>query len=617
MASKLTRRQMLQWSAVAGSGAVLAACGGAATPAAAPAPAATEAPKAEEPTAVPATEAPAAEEPTAAPAATGADVPRNRQLIVNHGGGSGQYTNQGITSPWATGYTHQEGNALLWEPLFYYSVFADQEIPWLAESGEYNADYTQLTIKMRKGAEWSDGTPLTAKDIKFTLDTLKTNDKLNYHAQVNDFVKEVVTPDDMTVEITFTDANPRFKFEILSFKFDTGLPMLPEHIYKGIEDVVATTGGDDIVHSGMFSTVQTAQQKVFNIRPDWWGFKTGFQKVPDIQRVVFIPLSDMTTAAQRVVNNECDACLDLRPSLIRSAVQQNDKITTHTGKDEPLGYIDWWPNSLWMNTLLEPYSNVDVRWAMNYSLDRDTIDQVVFMGAKITSIFPYPEYPALKKYLDEARPMGDQLGVRKYSLEDNAAKMEKAGFTKDGEGFWVKDGARVNATINGFEGIHADIVPVLVEMLRKGGFEASINFGNDAYQNMADGKAGLYMFGHGASVIDPYATMELYHSRFGAPLDSTAGGNRFSRYKNPAFDALVDEMRLVPPGDPKLMELFLKAIEIYWTDMIDVPVIQWLHRIPYNQTYWANWPTADNPYLNGAYWHHTFPLLALGLKAAA
>jgi ABC-type transport system substrate-binding protein len=125
------------------------------------------------------------------------------------------------------------------------------------------------------------------------------------------------------------------------------------------------------------------------------------------------------------------------------------------------------------------------------------------------------------------------------------------------------------------------------------------------------------MFGHGASVIDPYATMELYHSRYGAPLDSTAGGNHFSRYKNPAFDALVDEMRLTPPGDPKLTELFLKAIEIYWTDMIDVPVIQWLHRIPYNQTYWANWPTADNPYLNGAYWHHTFPLLALGLKAAA
>ena len=607
MSSKLTRRQMIQLSAVAGTGALAAACAPAAPPAA-------EAPKSEAPAAqAPAAEAPAAE----APAVTLKDVPRNRTLVLNHGGGGGQYTNQGITNPWTTtGYTHQEGNALLWEPLFYYSVFADQEIPWLAESSKYNDDYTELTITMRRGAEWSDGTPITSADVKFTLDTLATNEKLSYHAQVNEFVQETTAPDDQTVVIKFKSPNPRFKFEILSFKFDTGIPIVPKHVFEKVEDITAFDGGDNIVHSGMFNTVQTAQQKVFDIRDDWWGFKSGFQQKPDIQRVTLIPLSDMTTAAQRVVNNECDACLDLRPSLIRTAVDQNEKIITHTGKDDPLGYIDWWPNSLWVNTALEPYSDPNVRWAMSLALDRDTIDKVVYNGAKITTIFPYPEYPALKKYLDLARAKGEEMGVRRFSLEESAARMEKAGFTKDADGFWVKNGERVNATINGFESIHADITPVLVEMLRRGGFEASINFGTDSYQNMADGKPGLYLFGHGASVIDPYATMELYHSRFASPIGTTAGGNRFSRYQNPQFDAIVDEMRLVAPGDPRLNDLFLKAIDIYWTDMIDIPVIQWLHRIPYNQTYWVNWPTQDNPYLNGAYWHHTFPLLVLGLKAA-
>ena len=42
------------------------------------------------------------------------------------------------------------------------------------------------------------------------------------------------------------------------------------------------------------------------------------------------------------------------------------------------------------------------------------------------------------------------------------------------------------------------------------------NFGTNAYQNMADGVAGLYMFGHGASLIDPYAALELFHGRFSA-----------------------------------------------------------------------------------------------------
>ncbi len=74
-------------------------------------------------------------------------------------------------------------------------------------------------------------------------------------------------------------------------------------------------------------------------------------------------------------------------------------------------------------------------------------------------------------------------------------------------------------------------------------------------------------------------------------------------------------MRVLAPGDPKITDLFKQAMTIYWTDMIDVPVIQWLHRIPMNTTYWTNWPTQDNPYLNGAFWHWTFPLILLNLKA--
>ena len=58
------------------------------------------------------------------------------------------------------------------EGLEYYSAFADKFMPWTAESHEYNADGTELTIKIRKGVEWSDGTPFTAKDVVFTLNGL-------------------------------------------------------------------------------------------------------------------------------------------------------------------------------------------------------------------------------------------------------------------------------------------------------------------------------------------------------------------------------------------------------------------------------------------------------------
>jgi len=56
--------------------------------------------------------------------------------------------------------------------------------------------------------------------------------------------------------------------------------------------------------------------------------------------------------------------------------------------------------------------------------------------------------------------------------------------------------------------------------------------------------------------------------------------------------------------DPKFQALAVKALEIYWKEQIDIPIIQWLHRIAYNQTYWTNWPTAENLAMgtNGAFW---------------
>ncbi len=153
---------------------VLVACGGtpaapeqAAQPTAAPAaPAATsaapEAPAAataapEAPAAATAAPEPAAAtaapEPTAQPELSAGplkEVPRNQTLVLGHGMSSPV----GVTNPWAVpGYTHQEGNAFLWEGLYYFGIFADKDIPWLAESMEYTKpDFTELTIKLRAGA---------------------------------------------------------------------------------------------------------------------------------------------------------------------------------------------------------------------------------------------------------------------------------------------------------------------------------------------------------------------------------------------------------------------------------------------------------------------------------
>jgi len=534
----------------------------------------------------------------------------------------------GVTNPWAVpGYTHQEGNVFMWEPLMYFAIFADKEIPWLADSMEYTKDdFTELTIKLNPDAAWSDGTPVTSRDVAFTFEGQMANENLPYHASFDQFVESVATPDDQTVVVTFKIPAPRFAFEVLMLKFDTGIPIVPAHVLEKEADVNAFAGGLDMVHSGPYNLVQwDANQKIYDLREDWWAVKAGRIGMPAVKRIVMVNIGgqvgqNMDIVIQRLVNNEFDAILDVRSSVAKQILDSNDKVTTHTGSESPYGYLDWWPNSLWMNTQIEPFSDVRVRRAISLAINRDQIDELLYEGSKITSIYPFPLYPGLQKFADspEVKALEEQYQPRKFDLEESAALMTEAGFTKNADGLWEKDGATVPGVINGFEGIHADIVTILVEMLRTAGFDADINFGTDAYNNMADGVPGFYMFGHGASLKDPYAALELFHSKFSAAVGTTAGNNRFSRYSNPEYDALLDEMAPLSSDDPRFQELAAQALGIYWRDQIDVPIIQWLHRIPYNQTYWTNWPTVDNPAMgtNGAFWAHTGLLVITSLEKA-
>ncbi|MCP4141825.1 MAG: ABC transporter substrate-binding protein [Chloroflexi bacterium] len=594
---------------------MLAACGGAADTA----PEAAE-PAAEESAAEPAAEEPAAEEP-----ADGgfAEVAREDTAVL----GWSISSPIGVTNPWAVpGYTHQEGNNFLWEPLYWFGIFSDEEIPWLAQNMEYtNDDFTQMVIELNPLAKWSDGVAVTSADVVFTFEGQMTDEKLAYHEAFVQFVDSVVAVDDLTVEVNFKIPAPRFMFEVLMLKFDTGIPIVPAHVFADVENWNEFAGDLDMPHSGPYTIVNwDNNQKIFDLREDWWAVEAGLIDTPDVKRIVMVNLGgqigqNMDVVSQRIVNNEMDSALGMNIVLLQSITEKNPDVTTHTGHEAPFGYLDWWPNSLWVNTQLAPYDEVEVRNAMNRCLDRETINNVVYEGAEIANVYPFPLYPGLQAFVDspEVQALIEKYEPGKFDPEESKALMESVGFEVNGDGLFERDGETVSAEIHGFEGIHNNIVPVLVEMLRDCGFDSSINFGDTAYQNMVDGAPGMYMWGHGASLKDPYAAFELYHGRFSTALNSSAGTNRWSRYSNPDYDAILDEMAPLASDDPQFHALAAQAMEIYWRDMIDIPVIQWLHHIPYNTTYWSNWPTADNigPGVNGAFWAHTGQLVITGLES--
>ena len=67
------------------------------------------------------------------------------------------------------------------------------------------------------------------------------------------------------------------------------------------------------------------------------------------------------------------------------------------------------------------------------------------------------------------------------------------------------------------------------------------------------------------------------------------------RYNNPEFSAIVDQMMATSPDDQEtMMKLFHEAMSIWLPDLPVIPIVQAPALVPFNSTYWTNWPSADN-----------------------
>ena len=87
-------------------------------------------------------------------------------------------------------------------------------VPNMAKSFEWNSDYTELTVTLRKGHKWSDGQPFTAEDIAFWYNDIVLNEEL-YPSTPSFWVyggepMQVEAVDDVTVKFKFAAPAPAF-----------------------------------------------------------------------------------------------------------------------------------------------------------------------------------------------------------------------------------------------------------------------------------------------------------------------------------------------------------------------------------------------------------------------
>ncbi|MBV9152754.1 MAG: ABC transporter substrate-binding protein [Alphaproteobacteria bacterium] len=553
-----------------------------------------------------------------------ADLPpigRDRTMILVWAGRDGRWVDWDLWNPYSIGANHQNGPNLVYEPLAYYSAFADKTYMWLAESYEFSPDFKRLTIKTRPGISWSDGTAFSAEDVAYTLNTLRDlGAKVRWGVDVQQAVDKATAADPSTVVVDFKIPSPRFFF-FMTYKYDIGVYIVPKHIFDGQDwtsfkhfDVAKkwpiTTGPWQVVDA-------SPQQKVFDRRASWWAADKKLAPLPAVERNIWLPSAGEQQNAQAIITNQIDAGTAMQPATFPTVFRANDKVTTHTGQKPPYGYMDWWPISLYVNNERPPFNDKDVRWALSYYIDRKQLIDVGYLGASTASQLPMPPYPPLMPYFDAVKDLLAKYDTNEFAPKKADALLQGKGFKKDGEGFWADpQGKRLKLDIIGFGASGPAIGPVIVEMLKRRGVEAGMGLPPDFDERFQKGQFDGAIYGHGGSINEPYATMRLYQ---GASI-AVPGAHQanFSRWKNAEYDKLVDEAYgVAPENTKKLTDIWHRAMEIWLPELPDIQLVQNYHRIPWDTVYWKNWPTEQNAYVNGAHWHLTFAMVLWNLQRAS
>lgn len=160
------------------------------------------------------------------------------------------------------------------EPLFIINYETGDLVPWLAESYWQNKTSDEWVIKLREDIKWSDGMPMTADDLIFTINLLFNNPKLDNAEQIKHWITKVTKEGSLSVRFTLSNPNARFILDYFSVKIFDSISILPNHIWQGkdpftFNNYFPSKGWP--VFSGPYLLDSVSENRFVYVRDDNWG----------------------------------------------------------------------------------------------------------------------------------------------------------------------------------------------------------------------------------------------------------------------------------------------------------------------------------------------------------
>lgn len=235
--------------------------------------------------------------------------------------------------------------------------------PYLAEKFELSADNRSVALTLRKDAVFHDGRPITAEDIKFSIETVRDHHPFkSMYAPVN----AVTIENPQRAVVRLGEPNPA-----LLLAMSTSLtPIIPKHIFGD--------GTDPKVHPRNTNPVGSGPFKLVEFKPGEHIVMDRFDKfflknMPKIDRLIIREYKDSASLMLAFEKGEVDAYTGMLDPRDIDRGRKVSGATVVPAAAPAIGPMAWLAFNLQNPKLADPR----VRQAINYAIDKKTLVEVM------------------------------------------------------------------------------------------------------------------------------------------------------------------------------------------------------------------------------------------------